>query len=49
VDLNVTKPTLGPWLTFDPKAERFTGSHAAEANKYVREDMRSKFSISETI
>jgi len=49
VDLNVTKPTLGPWLTLDPKAERFTGAHAAEANKYVREDMRSEFSIAETV
>ncbi len=37
--------TVGPWLTFDPKAERFTGEHADEANKLVRDANREGFQI----
>src|SRR5215210_953215 len=35
VDLGATPPTLGPWLTLDPKAERFTGALAEEGNKLI--------------
>ena len=37
--------TVGPWLTFDPKAEQFTGAHAAEANKLVRDANRTGFKV----
>jgi len=36
---------VGPWLSFDPKAERFTGDHADEANKLVRDPQRKGFEI----
>src|SRR5437763_10817966 len=29
VDLSASRVTLGPWLTFDPKKERFVGNEAA--------------------
>ncbi|MCG8508032.1 MAG: Gfo/Idh/MocA family oxidoreductase, partial [Rhodospirillales bacterium] len=49
VDLNTEKPILGPWLTFDAKTERFTGDHAEEANKLVKEDYRKPFVIPEEV
>ncbi|MBN1441143.1 MAG: Gfo/Idh/MocA family oxidoreductase [Planctomycetes bacterium] len=36
---------VGPWLSFDPKAERFVGEHAAEANVLVRDANRKGFEI----
>ena len=36
---------VGPWLNFDPKAERFTGEHAEAANKLVRDPHRTGFEI----
>ena len=36
---------VGPWLTFDPKTERFTGEFAEEANKLVRNPNRKGFEI----
>jgi len=39
------KYTVGPWLTFDPKTERFTGDHADDANKLVRDPDRKGFKI----
>jgi len=39
--------TVGPWVTFDPKTERFTGEHAAEVNKLVHDPNRSGFKIPE--
>ena len=36
---------VGPWLTFDPKTERFTGEFAEEANKLVRDPNRKGFEI----
>ena len=36
---------VGPWLTFDPKTERFVGDHADEANKLVRDPDRKGFEI----
>ena len=36
---------VGPWLTFDPKIERFVGDHADEANKLVRDPNRKGFEI----
>ncbi|MDY0168346.1 MAG: Gfo/Idh/MocA family oxidoreductase [Thermoguttaceae bacterium] len=37
--------TVGPWLDFDPAAERFTGEHADEANKLLRDPRREGFDI----
>ncbi len=37
--------TVGPWLTFDPKTERFTGERADEANKLVRDPRNEEFDI----
>jgi len=36
---------VGPWLTFDPATERFTGEHAAEANKLLRDPRNEEFDI----
>jgi hypothetical protein len=36
---------VGPWLTFDPKTERFVGEHAAEANKLVKDPNRAGFEV----
>ena len=36
---------VGPWLTFDPATERFTGEHADEANKLVRDPRNEEFEI----
>ena len=49
IDLAKERPTLGPWLTFDPKQERFTGEHADAANALVKEDYRKEFSIPEKV
>ncbi|MFW6169810.1 MAG: Gfo/Idh/MocA family protein [Planctomycetota bacterium] len=37
--------TVGPWLTFDPETERFTGEHADEANTLLRDPRREEFDI----
>jgi len=49
IDLGKEKPTLGPWLTFDPKKERFTGKHADAANALVKESYRKEFSIPDKV
>ena len=36
---------VGPWLTFDPKTERFTGESAAEANMLVKNPNRPGFEV----
>jgi hypothetical protein len=36
---------VGPWLTFDPETERFTGEHAREANVLVRDPNRKGFEV----
>jgi len=37
--------TVGPWLTFDPETEQFTGDHAAEANVLVKDPNREGFQV----
>lgn len=37
--------TVGPWLTFDPKTERFVGEKAEDANRLLRDPNRSGFQI----
>lgn len=49
VDLAAEKPILGPWLTFDPKTERFTGDHAAQANALVKESYRPPYVIRDRV
>ncbi len=49
VDLEMERPTLGPWLTFDPATEQFTGRHAEAANQLVRETYRAPFEIPEQV
>jgi predicted dehydrogenase len=36
---------VGPWLTFDPKTERFTGDYAQEANALLRDPNRKGFEV----
>ena len=45
VDLGATPATLGPWVTFDPKQERFVGNFAAAANKLSRRQYRKPFVV----
>jgi predicted dehydrogenase len=40
---------IGPELTFDPAAERFTGENAEAANKLLRRDYRAPFVVPETV
>ena len=47
IPINEAKYTVGPWLTFDPKTERHTGPHAAEANKLMRDPNRKGFEVPE--
>jgi hypothetical protein len=37
--------TVGPWLTFDPQAERHTGDYADEANALLKDANRSGFEV----
>jgi predicted dehydrogenase len=36
---------VGPWLTFDPKRERFTGEFATEANELLQDAHRPGFQV----
>ena len=49
IDLAKEQPTLGPWLTFEPKQERFSGEHAEAANALVKEHYRTEFSIPDQV
>ena len=45
INLDASKAALGPLLTFDPKAEKFTGDHADKANALATDFYRPEFSI----
>ena len=47
VDLGATQATLGPWVTFDPKEERFVQDFADAANKLSRRQYREPFVVPE--
>ena len=47
IDLNVDKINAGPWLDFDPVAEKFTGEFAEEANKLATEKYVDEFKLPE--
>ncbi len=40
-----TEYTVGPWLTFNPEAERNTGDHADEANALLKDKNRDGFKV----
>ena len=42
---NESKYTVGPWLTFDAKNERFMGDRSKEANVLVRDPNRKGFEV----
>ena len=46
---DISKIVLGPKLTFDPKAEKFTGNDSAGANKLLRYEMRKEFAVPEKV
>jgi predicted dehydrogenase len=45
VDLQQTPRMLGPWLTMDPRTEKFKGELADEANKLARGSYREPFVV----
>jgi predicted dehydrogenase len=49
VDVRQTPRVLGPWLTMDPKTERFTGEFAEEANVLARGTYREPFVVPEQV
>ena len=49
VDVRTTPRILGPWLTMDPRTERFVGAFADEANKLARRPYREPFVMPEEV
>jgi len=49
IDLAKTPAALGPLLTMDSDAERFTGEFSAEANKLVSREYRAPFVVPEAV
>jgi len=49
VDVQKTPRILGPWLTMDSNAERFTGEFSDEANKHLSRDYREPFVVPERV
>ena len=47
VKLSQTARFLGPWLTMDGAAEKFTGEFSEKANTYLRRDYRASFVVPE--
>ncbi len=43
VDLGATPAVLGPWVTFDPKQERFVNDFADQTNELSQRDYRPPF------
>jgi len=49
IDLEKQPATLGPWLTLDPAAERFTGAFSERANALLTRDYRRPFVVPEKV
>ena len=49
IDLGKTGARLGPMLTIDSDAERFTGEFSTEANKLISRDYRPPFVVPEKV
>jgi hypothetical protein len=47
VDLSVTPAVLGPWVTCDPKRERFVSDFADAADALSQRDYRSPLVVPE--
>jgi hypothetical protein len=47
VDVDATGATLGPWVTFDCKEERFVQEFADAANKLARREYRQPYVVPE--
>lgn len=47
VELSATPAVLGPWVTYDPKPERFVKDFAAQANELSRRHYRRPFVVPE--
>ena len=45
IDTTVDQFSVGPWLEFDPKSEKFTGQFAAEANKLATDEYAAGFDL----
>jgi hypothetical protein len=45
VNLDATPAMLGPWVTFDPKQERFINDDAKEANILSQREYRQPFVV----
>ncbi len=45
VPVDKAEYVVGPWVAFDPKTERFTGEHAAAANKLLKDPCRKGFEV----
>jgi len=45
VDLDATPALLGPWVTFDPKQERFINDLADQANALSQREYRQPFAV----
>ena len=45
VDLSATPAVLGPWVTFDPKLERFVDGFAKQANGLSHREYRQPFEV----
>jgi predicted dehydrogenase len=49
IDVRKTPPVLGPFLQFDPAAERFVGAFADEANRHLKRDYRKGFEVPDRV
>ena len=45
IDLAASPATFGPWVTFDPKRQKFVGQFAGAANKLCRRHYRKPFVV----
>jgi hypothetical protein len=45
VDLRATEATLGPWVTFDPRQQRFVKDFAGAANKLSKRTYPKPFVV----
>jgi predicted dehydrogenase len=47
IDLDATRATVGPWVTFDSGQDRFVGEFAGRANELSQRDYRKPFVVPE--
>jgi hypothetical protein len=45
VNLDTTPALLGPWVTYDPKQERFVNDLADQANALSQREYRQPFAV----